>query len=126
MQEGNNNNGRVRSIHFSIGNPVLYTPVDVKKYSEWLSKEMENIFQAYRSISKVICLDQNYRQVIDGQANADYLAFLSRLRKGETTEDDVALVQSRCYSKLSNDERKEFEDAIWAFPTNCNVNKRNK
>ena len=91
----------------------------------WLQEELQKFLDDYRKITKVISLDNNYRQVIDGRANTEYLGFLSRMRNGELTDEDVALVQSRCYSQLTKEERNEFEEEIWAFPTNKKVAARN-
>ena len=116
----------MRIIFFS-GDSALYAPIgENSDIPVWFQAELQKFLVDYRKITKVISLDNNYRQVIDGQANTEYLGFLSRMRNGEMTAEDVALVQSRCYSELSKEERDEFEDVTWAFPTNKQVSARNK
>ena len=113
--------------YFNLGDTALYAPIGPNSgISMWLQEELQKFLDDYRKITKVISLDNNYRQVIDGRANTEYLGFLSRMRNGELTDEDVALVQSRCYSQLTKEERDEFEEETWAFPTNKKVAARNE
>ena len=92
----------------------------------WMTEQLSRFHQDYRKISKVICLDKNYRQAVEGEVNNPYLEFLARLRRGKVNEDDIAMLQSRMKSRLSEAEQESFQEATWAFPTNALVLKRNK
>ena len=86
---------------------------------------MRAFLEDYQRISKVICLEQNYRQVVDGHANNPYLEFLARLRRGTVNDDDIAMVQSRIREQLPAEEQKDFDEVTWAYPTNAQVYRRN-
>ena len=80
----------------------------------------------YQAIKKVICLEQNYRQTVDGQANAEYMEFLGRLRRGTVVQDDFKMVKSRMRSEMTEAEKEKFKNVVWAFPMNVQVDERNR
>jgi hypothetical protein len=72
--------------------------------------------------STVFLLDEVVRQQDEG-----FLGFLSRLRYGELTDEDVSFLESRCMENLPHDEREKFQEAIhlvpnWSMATDITFN----
>ena len=86
----------------------------------------QEFLASYQAIKKVICLEKNYRQVVDGQVNDSYLEFLGRLRRGTVVQDDYTMVKSRLRSEMTEAEKEGFRNVVWAFPMNVQVDERNR
>ena len=57
-------------------------------------------------------------QSVQRQNEGPFLTVLNNMRDGKVTSDDVELLETRLWSKLSSEERELFEDtALWLFPT---------
>ena len=81
-------------------------------------------FGIYRSFSDCIVFDQTMRQ---GPDEIDFLKMLLRVRSGEITQSDWKVINSRCESELSEDEKKDFQSdtCLTAMETWNEVNLEN-
>lgn len=75
----------------------------------------------YRGITKVFMLIKNHRQ-----KDKEYLKILEGLKHNQIVPDDLALLNSRHESRLSDNEIKEFSDALYISLRRDSVLKRNK
>ena len=93
--------------------PIYREPRSIDSKALFKCNEM-NLWQNCKSI----LLEKNFRQ-----GEGTWTQMLNRLRLGQQTEQDIAILESRPSSLLSKD---DYEKAIHLFFTNLEVNAHNK
>ena len=108
--------------------PVMGTPLFYDYQPSDVCIKGKLIFEKF---SSVFMLNTNHRQADPDSAN--FRQMLGRIATGDATEDDLALLKTRHYVNLSQDERNRFEGldgngkpVIQIFCTNKEVYEANK
>ncbi|CAG7822283.1 unnamed protein product [Allacma fusca] len=98
-------------LNFAVADSSLFYPSSSNH-----NPHLRDVTKLYKSFKTVIILDTQYSHHGDSDEQNCFLECLGRLKRRECVQSDLEFVRSRQLSKLGEEEKQTFRDALHIFP----------